>query len=337
MCVKKSRTVYSRFINYIIRLPNQTMIKITSLRVDYEDISAVKDLNLEILAGQIYGLVGPNGAGKTSLIKAIAGIIEPTYGEIKINDVDMELQQERALQFIGYMPDFSPVYENLYVWEYLDVFATAYQIPQQTRREKIEYWIKRVNLEEKTNTFIKDLSRGMRQRLVLAKTLLHDPSVLLLDEPASGLDPLARKELHDILKTVAMENKAILISSHILSELSDFCNAIGIMEKGNLITSGTLEEIRKRTQTKGHIIISLIGQTDELSQKLTDFLKTFSYISNVQRTPRNEWQLDFSGSSQDASFVLKRLIEQGFPVFNFYLKEANVEDIFFKVGANKVS
>ena len=208
------------------------MINIKSLRVDYEGTNAVDDIDLHVQKGQIFGLVGPNGAGKTSTIKALAGVLEPTYGEINIDGKDMDLAQEEVLQNIGYMPDFPPVYENLRVWEYLDVFAAAYQIKKNARPEKITYWIDRVNLSNKTNAFIRDLSRGMRQRLVLAKTLLPDPDVLLLDEPASGLDPISRKNMRDIFKEVSAAGATILISSHILTELSDFCHAVGIMEKG---------------------------------------------------------------------------------------------------------
>src|SRR3989338_7359170 len=171
------------------------MISIRSLRIDYDNVNAVNDLIVEIGAGQIYGLVGPNGAGKTSTIKAIAGLIEPTYGEIKVAGIDIELEPQQALQVLGYMPDFSPVYEQLKVWEYLDVFAAAYLIGPGERLTKVKHWVERVNLQDKWDTFVRDLSRGMRQRLVLAKTLLHEPKVLILDEPASGLDPIARKEL----------------------------------------------------------------------------------------------------------------------------------------------
>ncbi len=313
------------------------MINIKSLRVDYDDLNAVCDVNLDIGPGQIFGLVGPNGAGKTSMIKAIAGIIEPTYGEIKIAGFDMELESENALGKLGYMPDFSPVYENLKVWEYLDVFAAAYLIDRSVRPEKVEHWIKRVNLQDKTNTVIRELSRGMRQRLVLAKTLLHDPDVLLLDEPASGLDPIARKDLHDILKSVAEEKKTILISSHILTELSDFCNAIGIMEKGKMVLSGSLDDIRKHINSTGQLVIRLAVANQETIQKLTTFLQIIPFLTNIKHNNSIELQASFSGDPNDASALLAKLVREGFSISTYFVKEANVEEIFFHVGAKQVS
>jgi len=318
-------------------LYNNHMISIRSLRVDYEDITAVDDLNLEIPVGYICGLVGPNGAGKTSTIKALAGIIQPTYGEIKINGTDFELFREQALQSLGYMPDFSPVYENLKVWEFLDVFAAAYLIDRGKRLDRVEYWMRRVNLTDKRNSYVRDLSRGMRQRLVLAKTLLHDPKVLLLDEPASGLDPIARKEMRILLKEVAQEGKTILISSHILTELSDFCTAIAIMEKGRLVVSGSIEEIRTRIGIKGHLVIRLSESVEKNMPWLRSCLEQVEHVNSVEQINADEFKCVFTGQAQEAAFLLKELVQKGLPILNFYLKEDNVEDIFFKIGAKDVS
>jgi ABC-2 type transport system ATP-binding protein len=314
-----------------------TMIQIKSLRIDYDEVTAVSDLNLTVPSGQVYGLVGPNGAGKTSTIKACAGIIEATYGEIEVDGVDLELRPEQALAHVGYMPDFSPVYDNLKVWEYLDVFAAAYHIPRQDRLTKVKYWINQVNLDDKYNSFIKGLSRGMKQRLVLAKTLLPDPKVLLLDEPASGLDPIARKEMRDVLKRVAEQGKAIIISSHILTELSEFCNAIGIMEKGKLVVSGTLEDIRAKMDSKGRLIVRL-AQTDELTlDKTAQFLKASQFVHELTITKPHELTCAFSGKETDSAWLLAQLIKQDIPVSDFYIEPVTVEDIFFKIGANQVS
>lgn len=313
------------------------MISIKSLRIDYEDVNAVNDLDLEIHEGQIYGLVGPNGAGKTSTIKALAGILEPTYGEIKIAGFDLELDHEMALQNLGYMPDFPPVYENLKVWEYLDVFAAAYLIPHDKRPEKINHWLKRVNLMEKYNTFISDLSRGMRQRLVLAKTLLHDPKVLLLDEPASGLDPKARKDMRDILKAVAREKKTIIISSHILTELSDFCNAVGIMEKGRMVVSGSIEDIRARIGSNKHLVIRQVSENSHNHQKIFNFLNNSQHCSAVESKSATEIYCLFSGTREDAAWILAQLALQETGICDFYCEEDDVEDIFFKIGAQEVS
>lgn len=314
-----------------------TMISLKSLRVDYEDVNAVKDIDLEISAGQIYGLVGPNGAGKTSAIKAIAGILEPTYGEIKIAGHDLELEPRQALRSLGYMPDFPPVYENLKVWEYLDVFAAAYLIPAAQRGEKVRLWLKKVSLSEKHDSLIKDLSRGMRQRLILAKTLLPDPQVLILDEPASGLDPLARKEMRDILKEAAAGGKAILISSHILTELSDFCNAVGIMEKGELRVSGSIEEIRVRLGSHKRLTVRLAAPAEHNVEKVYQFLGNSQHCASITKTENQEIHCLFTGSREDAAWILSQLTRQDTGICDFTCVEDDVEDIFLKIGAKEVS
>ncbi len=313
------------------------MLVVKALRIDYEDVTAVVDLNLEISQGQIFGLVGPNGAGKTSTIKAIAGVLEPTYGHIEIAGYDLDLQPEEARQRIGYMPDFPPVYENLKVWEYCDVFAAAYLIPRPERLKRVRYWVEQVNLLGKWDSFIRDLSRGMRQRLVLAKTLLSDPAVLLLDEPASGLDPIARKEFSDILKRIASQGRVILISSHILTELSDFCNAVGVMEKGRMVVAGTLEEIRRHIGATGQLNIRCVTLDEGKRGRLLQTLAASTFVRDFREAQPLCFQAVFSGSRDDASRLLGQLILQQVPISDFYVKEANVEDIFFKIGAKEVT
>jgi len=313
------------------------MIDVKSLRVDYDDVNAVNDLDIVIEPGQIYGLVGPNGAGKTSTIKTIAGIIEPTYGEIKIDGIDFELEPQKALEKIGYMPDFSPLYENLKVWEYLDVFAAAYLIPKKERNIRINDWINTVDLAEKKDAYIRNLSRGMRQRLVLAKTLLPDPTVLLLDEPASGLDPIARKEISDVLISFASQNKAILISSHILSELSDFCNAIGIMEKGKMVISGSIDKIRDQLGSKGRLFIRLSHENEDMANKLYDYLNSSKFVVNIEKTENKEFCAIFTGNQQDAAWLLSQIVKMDISISDFFIQEEDVQDLFFRIGANKVS
>ena len=313
------------------------MIKVKSLRVDYENVTAVDDLDLEIPAGQIYGLVGLNGAGKTSTLKAIAGIIEPTYGEIEINGFDLELQTHQALQQMAFMPDFSPVYENLTVGEYLQVFAAAYLIKEPQRTKIAREWAERVNIQEKWNAYIKELSRGMRQRLVLAKTLLSDPKVILLDEPASGLDPIARIELRTMLKDIASKNHAIMISSHILTELSDLCNAIGIMEKGHMVVSGSLETIRSAIGIKNQLIIHSPGLDEHAKQTLLSLLAASPQVVEPEETRPGKFCCGFSGNETQAAELLSNLMHNNISISQFYMKEADMEDIFLKIGAKEIS
>ena len=313
------------------------MISAKSLRVDYDEVTAVLDLDVTIPAGQIYGLVGPNGAGKTSTIKALVGILEPTYGEIKIGGIDLELHPQEALLKLGYMPDFPPVYENLKVWEYLDVFATAYKIPKSERVKRVRQWVERVDLTSKFDAFIHTLSRGMRQRLVLAKTLIHEPSVLLLDEPASGMDPMARMDLRKILKEVADKGSTVLISSHILTELSDFCTAIGIMEKGRMVVSGTIEEIRARVGSKGRLTVRMADLGERSRDRLRDALRANEFVVDVLEKNIGEFRCYFRGNPTQAAKLLASLVHDGQLIADFHLDEDNVEDIFFKIGAKEVS
>lgn len=313
------------------------MIHVESLRIDYENVTAVCDLSLDVAPGQIYGLVGPNGAGKTSTLKALAGIIAPTYGEIKIAGYDLALNAKEALQQVGFMPDFPPMYENLKVNEYLEVFAVAYLMDPDQRLKKARAWVEMLNLAEKWNSYVRELSRGMRQRLVLAKTLLHEPKVLLLDEPASGLDPLGRKDMRDILKRVATSDKAIIISSHILTELSDFCNAVGIMEKGRLVVSGPIEKIRESIGIKGQLIIHVAETNERIESSLRTLLEQSSHVLNCEKISPLEFRASFSGEKAHASLLLRQLIENKIPIAQFFIKEANFEDIFLKIGAKQVT
>ncbi len=313
------------------------MINIKSLRIDYDNVTAVQDLDLTIAQGEVYGLVGPNGAGKTSTIKALAGILEPTYGEIKIKNVDLEHHPQQALRFVGYMPDFPPVYENLKVWEYLDIFGMAYQIPPLERSKKLKYWIERVDLTSKYDAFIHTLSRGMRQRLVLAKTLMHSPHVLLLDEPASGMDPIARMDLRKILKEISQEGTTVIISSHILTELSDFCTSVGIMEKGRLVVSGTISDIRQRMGSKGRLRIRLTDSSEKVRTQLKQELQVSGVVSEITEGSLGIFNGYCNVESPQLSELLKKLITQGYPICDFHLEQENVEDIFFKIGAKEVS
>jgi ABC-2 type transport system ATP-binding protein len=320
----------------------QTLISVKSLRVDYEGVTAVWDLNLEIPQGTIFGLVGPNGAGKTSTIKAIAGIVEPSYGEIHLCGMDTELQREEAWRHLGYLPDFPPFYENLTVKEYLGVFATAYLLPREKRESQARYWVGRLGLEGKWDAIVRDLSRGMRQRLGFAKTLLHDPSVLLLDEPASGLDPISRREQLELLKDLAQSGKSILISSHVLTELSDLCNAVGIMEKGRMVVAGSLEEVRDRTGSRKHLRIGIVGAKAGSRDDLLQHATSFGAIRNPRLTEEPATQsvileAAFDGDEKEAAQILKSLIEKNFLVHEFHLQQENIEDIFLKVGAREVS
>src|SRR6266446_2362028 len=192
------------------------MIRVRDLRVDYDSVCAVRDFSLEVGPGEVCGLIGPNGAGKTTTMRAMLGLIEPTYGEIELMGIDVREHPRDALRVVGFMPDFPPLYDDLLVWEFLDLFAASYFIPRSERPDTINRSLRKVGLTEKRAAVIVELSRGMRQRLMLAKTLISEPKILLLDEPASGVDPQGRIDLKNVLRELAAEGKTVLISSHIL-------------------------------------------------------------------------------------------------------------------------
>ena len=219
------------------------MIRVEKLHKEFDELVAVNDLEMVVPEGEIYGLIGPNGAGKTTTIRMACGLLEPTGGKVFISGVDVHRQPERAQQFLGYLSDFFSVYEDLKVWEYLDYFAHAYKMPEADIAARIEEVIQQVGLEVKRDAMIKGLSRGMKQRLGIARAVIHRPRVLLLDEPASGLDPKARVDLRNLLQSLRDQGATVLISSHILTELEGFCTSIGLMEKGRMIRSGKIEEI----------------------------------------------------------------------------------------------
>ncbi len=220
-----------------------SFVKIKNLWVKYGKLTAVRDLSFEIPQGEVFGFIGPNGAGKTSTIKILATLLKPSSGTVTIGGLDVVKQQRDVRLRIGYMPDFFGVYDDLTANEYLHFFAAAYRLPKAKREAVIADVLALTDLTEKRQALVDGLSRGMKQRLSLARVLLHDPDLLLLDEPASGLDPRARIEMRELLKELARMGKTILISSHILHELSELCTRIGIVETGELVTEGSLRDI----------------------------------------------------------------------------------------------
>lgn len=310
------------------------MISIQGLRVDYDTVTAVFDVDLNVQAGEIVGLVGPNGAGKTSLVKAAVGLIEPLLGRVVLGGSDMSRAPEQGWQRLGYIPDFSPVYEDLTVSEYLEVFAAAYHVPRQDRLSRMKYWAERVDLHSKWNSKIRELSRGMRQRLVVAETLLHDPDIFLLDEPASGMDPLGRIRLREILKEKARDGAAVLISSHVLSEMDDLCTSLAVMERGRIKISGTLAEIRAAVHSKNHLYVKVLPPVEPA-------LAVVENWPDVDRFGPGEspglYAGEFSGDDEAAAALLEALHASGARVSAFWQERGDVESLFLEIGVKEVS
>jgi ABC-2 type transport system ATP-binding protein len=308
------------------------MIRVRDLRVDYDNVCAVRDFSLDVGPGEVCGLIGPNGAGKTTTMRALLGLIEPTYGTIELMGLDVHERPEEASRVVGFMPDFAPMYDDLLVWEFLDLFAASYFIPRAERPEAIDRYLELVGLTEKRKALVVELSRGMRQRLMLAKTLIPDPKVLLLDEPASGVDPRGRIDLKNILKALAAQRKTVLISSHILAEMNEFCTSVAIMERGRLVISGTIEEINARVRGETLIAIEVLGDPGAFHR----IIESDGRAGLVERR-NGAFEFPFRGDAEQASALLAALVQGGVRVASFARRRENLEELFLKVGAKELS
>ena len=308
------------------------MIELTNLRKEYDDLVAVYDLNLKIPEGEIYGLIGPNGAGKTTTIRMACGLLTPTLGQALVAGIDVNREPERAQQNIGYLSDFFAVYEDLKVWEYVDYFAHAYKLPQTSIPHRVTEVIAEVGLEVKRDALIAGLSRGMKQRLGIARAIIHRPRVLLLDEPASGLDPKSRLELRKLLLALREQGATILISSHILTELEGFCTSIGIMERGHMVRSGRIEDVTAAEYSSVLIRVSWTGDGMSMAEEV---LKKEAQVSDVHLAAVGG-TFRFTGSEEQSAALLAVLIAAGVRVSSFAEIKQTVEDIYMKISKHEV-
>jgi len=308
------------------------MIRLEKLHKEFDELVAVRDLEVVIPEGEIYGLIGPNGAGKTTTIRMACGLLDPTAGRVFVSGVDVHQEPERAQQFIGYLSDFFSVYEDLKVWEYLDYFAHAYKMPEAEIPARIDEVIHQVSLEVKRDEMIKGLSRGMKQRLGIARAIIHHPKVLLLDEPASGLDPKARLDLRNLLRGLRDQGATVLISSHILTELEGFCTSIGLMEKGVMVRSGTIEEI---TAAESHYRVVRLGWLGDFGAVVESRLKATAKISGVMLSGA-EGVFKFAGQEDELPGVLSDLVTSGVRVLAFTEVKQTVEDLYLKLSRHEV-
>jgi len=307
-------------------------IQLIDLRKEYDHLVAVQGLNLTIPEAEIYGLIGPNGSGKTTTIRMACGLLSPTLGKVLVYGIDVALEPERAEQSIGYLSDFFALYEDLKVWEYLDYFAHAYKMPECDIPSRVSEVIAQVDLGGKRDVLIRGLSRGMKQRLGIARAILHRPKVLLLDEPASGLDPKARLELRNRLRALRDEGTTILISSHILTELEGFCTSIGIMERSRLVRSGRLEDVTAATTQTRDIRIRWLGDATAL---VAAQLEKSPHVSGSQLEP-GTGTFQFAGSEEALAQLLAELVAAGVRVKSFTEVRQSVEDLYMKLSHHEV-
>jgi len=308
------------------------MIELNGFGKDYGDFTAVQSLDLKIEEGEMFGFIGPNGAGKSTSIRFLATLLRATRGEGMVNGFSVSKEPMEVRRSVGYMPDAFGVYDGMKVWEFLDFFAVAYQIGRTQRKRVIADVLELLDLTYKRDDFVNGLSRGMKQRLCLAKTLVHDPPVLILDEPASGLDPRARVEVKALLKELRRMGKTILISSHILTELADCCTSIGIIERGQLLMHGPMDEVYQKIRGNQVVEANFGSGLD----KGLSIIRSNPDVRDVQ-VDGAKITIEFNSSDYNPSELLKQLIASDVEVRNFGRKEPNLEDVFMMVTKGLVS
>ena len=311
------------------------LLNTVALSKQFDRHLALDSVNLQVREGEVYGLIGPNGAGKTTLLRLLALADEPTTGEIFLNGDALRYgeylpQQKRRL---GYLPDDYPLYEDLSVRDYLDYMARLYFLKEPDRSARIQEVLALVQLESKARSLINTLSRGMKQRLSLAQSILHRPALLLMDEPVSGLDPLARSQFRTIVKSLQASGTTIIISSHILSDLEDFCTSIGVMEQGRLVESAVLSDLYQRL-SRQHLMISVVDQVD----RLREFLSHRAEVSAIETTDSpTTLKVIFLGDAAARSTLLKDAIGLNFNITDFHVTQENLESIFLKMDYQRTA
>jgi len=302
------------------------LLEIKGLIKQYGKFTAVDHLSLSVGKGAICGFVGPNGAGKTTTMRIMAGLLNATGGNVIIDGVDVTKSPRALREKIGYMPDFFGVYDNLKVTEYMDFYAGAYGIAYKDRGAIIDNLLEIVDLSHKKESYVDSLSRGMKQRLCLARSLVHDPELLILDEPASGLDPRARVEMKEVLKQLQEMGKTIIISSHILPELAEMCTEVCIINQGKLAAQGSVQEIMQKLSQKRMIQLQPLGEMERMLQ----ILREQPLIRSIDENTKDV-EFDFVGTNEQLANILKQLVLADIPLLYFKEKEGNLEEVFMQV------
>ncbi|MHC0036615.1 ABC transporter ATP-binding protein [Pseudoneobacillus sp. C159] len=304
------------------------MIEIIELTKRYGKFTALDSLSLKIEKGSVFGFVGQNGAGKSTTFSILATLLAPSAGTAYINGYNVQKDTKMVRRQIGYMPDFFGVYDQLKAEEYLHFYGASYGIPLADRVKLIPQLLDLVNLTHKRDSYVDLLSRGMKQRLCLARSLIHDPEVLILDEPASGLDPRARVEMREILKELKLMGKTILISSHILPELAEMCDVIGIIDQGKLVAEGSVSEIQAKLQGEKMIIVKLTGGVERAAA----FFEDDPYVVKLTRGEEDGLlQFLYKGTEEEQLQLLKKAILAELPIVSFSEVESNLEDVFMEI------
>ncbi|MCM1569475.1 MAG: ABC transporter ATP-binding protein [Roseburia sp.] len=302
------------------------MLYIQNLTKNYGNYTAVNNLSLHIPEGDLFGFVGPNGAGKTTTIRIVCGLLRASSGSIQIDGITSAVGKKEMKRLIGYVPDFFGVYDNLKVSEYMDFYGSMYGMSSRDIAKLSDDLLDLVNLLDKKDVYVDTLSRGMKQRLCVARALLHNPKLLILDEPSSGLDPRARVEMKELLKNLHSMGKTIVISSHILSELSEMCTSIGIMNRGQLVTAGRIEDIMEQISGGRRISVHIAS---DMEQAVT-LLREQAGV-NVQSVRENEILISYNGTDEETCGLIGRLIQNQIILTGFHKEEGSLESLFMQL------
>jgi ABC-2 type transport system ATP-binding protein len=307
-------------------------VEVVHLKRFFGRTRAVDDISFAFASGQIFGFVGPNGAGKSTTMRILATLDEPTGGDAIVDGVSVTEDPERARQLVGYVPDSLSAHRDMSVHDYLDFFARAYGLHGRHRAQVVERIEEFTNLTDIRDKDLVALSKGMMQRVSVARALLHDPPVLIMDEPAAGLDPRARIELRELLKLLSWQGKAILISSHILTELSEICTGAVIIERGKILRAGTMEQILTGDVSRRTVIVRVLGRHEDLHKRLLETPR----VEAARVLVDNSVEADVGGSEEDCCELLAGLVRDGFRVVEFRQRRADLEELFMNVTRGEV-
>lgn len=302
------------------------MLKIQGLKKKFGNFEALSGLDMEVAEGALYGFVGPNGAGKTTAIRIITGLLNADEGSVLIDGKDAFCYRDQVKDLFGYVPDEFGLYDNLKVWEYMDFFASCYGLSGLVARERCTNLLEQVKLADKEDFFVDSLSRGMKQRLCLARAMIHDPKLLILDEPTSGMDPRARVEFKELLKELCAEGKTILVSSHILSELAQMCTDIGIIYAGKIVLSGNMGDILKQVNDSNPIRVQVVENVREAVQ----FLRAEPEVRTIT-VEGNDLVVGFHGGKDAEAMLLAKLVAHNIGICGFWREQGDLESIFMQI------
>lgn len=315
----------------------EPIIQINGLTKQYNDHLAVKNLSLAVNVGEIFGFIGPNGAGKTSTIRILATLLAPTSGDALVGGYSVTRFRREVRRQIGYMPDFFGTYSDLTVYEYLDFFAGCYELQEARKSAVIPELLELVDLDHRTYDPVDKLSRGMKQRLSLARTLIHDPQVLILDEPASGLDPRARVEIRELLRELARMGKTIFFSSHILSDVSEICTRIAIIEAGELVANGTPSDLASRLVANRRVRLGLLSDPNPAISFMSDFPGVLNITTLQPDLTPYQIEIEFAGDLESLAAFLSQSIQQGITIVHFSEIAESLEEVYLRTTRGLVS